>query len=143
MTGETEWTLSGQYTGLSEIPLTDRGVQQTTATGRMVFGAGKLIDPAKLAKVYVSPRKRAQRTVDLLTEIGGNGISLDKEICEEISEWSYGIYEGLLTKQIREGRKSRGLDEDREWDIWSDGCEEGEYGLNGTKAWAKSQELIS
>lgn len=41
-------------------------------------------------------------------------------------EWEYGLYEGLLTAEIRNGRRERGLDGEREWDIWHDGCEGGE-----------------
>lgn len=92
------------------------------ATTKIVYGAGKLIDPAQLAKIFVSPRKRASQTFDLLT--GGEG---PKEITDELAEWEYGLYEGLLTSQIRAARKERGLDQEKEWDIWRDGCEEGEY----------------
>jgi len=48
------------------------------------------------------------------------------EIAEDIREWEYGLYEGLLTSQIRAGRKERGLDIARPWNIWLDGCEGGE-----------------
>lgn len=44
----------------------------------------------------------------------------------ELAEWDYGLYEGLVTGEIREGRKARGLDGDGEWDIWRQGCEGGE-----------------
>jgi len=102
--------------------LTEKGREQVLATTKIVYGKGKLIDPAQLAKIYVSPRIRASQTFDIVT--GGEG---RKEITEELAEWEYGLYEGLLTKQIREARKERGLDEEKEWDIWRDGCEEGEY----------------
>lgn len=46
---------------------------------------------------------------------------------EDIAEWDYGDYEGLVVNEIRALRKERGLDQDREWDIWKDGCEGGEY----------------
>ena len=49
------------------------------------------------------------------------------DVTEEIGEWGYGDYEGLLTEEIRERRKERRLDADRAWDIWRDGCEGGEY----------------
>jgi len=48
------------------------------------------------------------------------------EVTEDIREWEYGAYEGLLTAQIRAARKERGLDKDRPWNIWIDGCEDGE-----------------
>lgn len=47
-------------------------------------------------------------------------------ITEDIAEWDYGDYEGLLTKEIRARRKEKGLDKDKPWDIWVDGCEGGE-----------------
>jgi broad specificity phosphatase PhoE len=119
--GQTEWSQSGQYTGHTEILLTEKGKEQVLATTQIVYGNGKLIDPAQLAKIYVSPRKRVSQTFDILT--GGEG---PKEITEELAEWEYGLYEGLLTKEIRAARKERGLDKENEWDIWRDGCEEGE-----------------
>lgn len=102
--------------------MTEKGKEQVLATTQIVYGPGKLIDPAHLAKIFVSPRVRASQTFEILTS--GEG---PKEIAEELAEWSYGLYEGLLTKQIREARKERGLDKEKEWDIWRDGCEEGEY----------------
>ena len=48
------------------------------------------------------------------------------EISEDIREWEYGAYEGLLTAQIRAVRKEHGLDKERPWNIWIDGCEDGE-----------------
>ena len=83
--GETEWSQSGRFTGSSEIPLTEYGVNQLRGLGNVVYGDGKLIDPAKVAKVWVSPRERAIRTYDLLS--GKKG---DFEIVEDLSEWNYG-----------------------------------------------------
>ena len=48
------------------------------------------------------------------------------ETTEDIREWEYGAYEGLLTAQIRAARKEKGLDGERPWNIWVDGCVEGE-----------------
>ena len=45
---------------------------------------------------------------------------------EEIAEWNYGRYEGLVTGEIRERRRGMGFDAEGEWDIWRDGCEDGE-----------------
>lgn len=87
-----------------------------------------MIDPAKLAHVFVSPRKRAQATFDLLFEgEGGKKVQLKKvTITDELAEWDYGEYEGLLTGEIRERRKEQGLDRKGAWDIWRDGCVGGE-----------------
>ncbi|KAK3071624.1 Sedoheptulose 1,7-bisphosphatase [Teratosphaeriaceae sp. CCFEE 6253] len=64
--GETEWSLNGRHTGISDISLTANGERRIRATGRALVGAGRLIVPKSLAHVYVSPRKRAQRTLELL-----------------------------------------------------------------------------
>lgn len=129
MAGETEWTINGRYTGVTELELTDNGVQQVLGTGKILIGPSKLIDPSKLAHVFISPRKRAQTTFDLLFE-GAGKQTLEKEgkvsTAEELAEWDYGNYEGLLTKEIRARRKDQGLDKERPWDIWRDGCEDGE-----------------
>jgi len=70
---------------------------------------------------YVSPRKRAQKTLELL------GITVKcnakVEITDQIREWDYGDYEGLTSKTIREQRAERG---EGSWDIWRDGCPGGE-----------------
>lgn len=127
--GETEWTKNGRYTGVTELELTENGVRQVLGSGKIIVGPGKLIDPAKLAHVFISPRKRAQTTFDLLFNGAGKEI-LQKEnkvsTTEELAEWDYGKYEGLLTKEIRARRKEQGLDKNRPWDIWRDGCEDGE-----------------
>jgi sedoheptulose-bisphosphatase len=78
-------------------------------------------------QIFVSPRKRAQQTFDLLFK--SSGVSLESEkvkLEEEITEWDHGMYEGWLGSEIRASRKERGLDKDGEWSIWSDGCEDGE-----------------
>lgn len=46
---------------------------------------------------------------------------------ENLAEWDYGDYEGLKANEIRQLREKRGLDRERKWDIWRDGCEGGEY----------------
>ncbi|PYH47090.1 phosphoglycerate mutase [Aspergillus saccharolyticus JOP 1030-1] len=129
--GETEWSKSGRYTGTSEIELTAAGISQVTASGKILVGAGKLIDPTrKLARVFISPRRRAAHTFELAfaeadkqaLRDGGKVQAND----ERLAEWGYGLYEGLLTKEIRALRKEHGLDGEREWDIWRDGCEGGE-----------------
>lgn len=135
--GETEWTLSGAFTGKTDIALTGHGERQVENTARLMYGPGKLIDPAKVAKVWLSPRKRAITTFAILS-----GKEDGYEITESLAEWDYGYvrrqltetfmltgcseYEGIKTNEIRAKRKSHGLDKDRAWDIWRDGCEGGE-----------------
>lgn len=96
-------------------------------------GECKLIDPSQLAHIFVSPRKRARRTFELLlplsfrrTAEAGKTVTYT----EDIAEWDYGEYEGLHREEIIQLRTERGLDYEREWNIWRDGCEGGEYVLN-------------
>ncbi|OTB05570.1 hypothetical protein M426DRAFT_319832 [Hypoxylon sp. CI-4A] len=127
--GETEWTKNGRYTGITELELTAAGVRQVTSTGSQLLGPEKLIDPARLARVWVSPRKRAKQTFKLLFDDSGSGSTLDADkvvVTGDIAEWNYGIYEGLFDSEIRAQRKEMGLDQDTKWDIWRDGCEGGE-----------------
>jgi sedoheptulose-bisphosphatase len=86
-----------------------------------------LIDPARIVRVWVSPRKRALQTFQHL--FSSSNLSIEDErviLTEDITEWDYGDYEGLLEGQIRARRKEKGLDREREWSIWRDGCEGGE-----------------
>ncbi|KAJ1325563.1 sedoheptulose-bisphosphatase [Microdochium nivale] len=147
--GETEWSLSGQHTGSTDIPLTEKGEKRIRATGRALVGNDRLIVPAQLAHIYVSPRKRAQRTLELLNleldepypwQLHGDkpeqqrGQGRDPaqsracgarvQITEDIREWDYGDYEGITSAEIRDRREQAGLP--RTWDIWADGCPGGE-----------------
>ncbi|KAJ5092478.1 hypothetical protein NUU61_007348 [Penicillium alfredii] len=127
--GQTEWSKSGRYTGVSELELTEDGVQQVLASGKMIVGSGKLIDPSNIAHVYISPRRRATQTFDIAFNDADKQSLKDAEKVSEtdrLSEWNYGQYEGLLTREIRALRKEHGLDTERPWDIWRDGCESGE-----------------
>jgi len=137
--GETEWSLNGRHTGTTELPLTANGEKRIRATGKALVGDDRLIVPGNLAHIYVSPRRRAQRTLELLglgcpDPMPWQSDRLDPneqvrtnakvQITEDIREWDYGDYEGLTSATIRQQRKDRGLRED--WDIWRDGCEGGE-----------------
>ncbi len=130
--GETEWTKNGRYTGITDLDLTPEGVKQTTSTAAKLVGHGRLIDPARLVRIWVSPRRRAKQTFNSLFGNGDSGSGLVKSdddrvvITEDIAEWGYGDYEGMRTGEVKKWRKERGLDGDREWSIWRDGCEGGE-----------------
>lgn len=90
-------------------------------------GPGQILNPPRIARVYVSPSKRARQTYDLLQFPLS---SIAKVIyTDDILEWDYGHYEGLKKDDIKTLRKQRGLDLEREWDLWRDGCEGGEYDL--------------
>lgn len=116
--GETEWSISGQHTGRSDIALTAHGedVMRQLAPTIVGVGNGKLIDPTKLNHIFVSPRKRSQRTLEImLSHVEGSHKSEipPQEILQDCREWDYGAYEGLKTDEIRKQRP--------DWDIWRDG----------------------
>ncbi|KAL5341448.1 phosphoglycerate mutase-like protein [Aspergillus crustosus] len=138
--GETEWSLNGRHTGTTDLALTENGEKRVKATGKALVGNDRLIAPRKLVHVFVSPRSRAQRTLELL-EIGCRSrlpwnadrkpedeepikTEAQVEVTEAVREWDYGEYEGLTSARIREIRKEQGLE--GKWDIWRDGCPGGE-----------------
>ena len=84
--GQTLWSMSGQHTGKTDIPMTAEGEDQVKGTGKIAYGPGKLLDPKKIAKVYTSPRTRAIRTYELLS-----GRNDGYEITESLAEWDYGL----------------------------------------------------
>jgi broad specificity phosphatase PhoE len=103
--GQTEWSLSGQHTGRTDIPLTARGEGEARA----------LIPWLKQVRfdlVLTSPRQRARRTFELV------GLSGEAEIELDLAEWDYGDYEGKLSSEIRQERP--------DWNIFRDGCPHGE-----------------
>ncbi|TCO65729.1 histidine phosphatase family protein [Actinocrispum wychmicini] len=100
--GETEWSLAGQHTGLTDVPLTDNGEQQARRAGLVISALrGTAVPPYR---VYTSPRKRAIRTAELA------GLEVDDTL-DELAEWNYGDYEGLTTEQIRETAPG--------WTVWT------------------------
>jgi sedoheptulose-bisphosphatase len=125
--GETEWAKSGRFTSFTEIELTQAGVSQVSSAAARLVGAGKLLDPCRLGHVFVSPRARTKTTLELLLPPSSGVVAEKVTFTEDITEWNYGDYEGLKDQEIRLLRKKKGLDLEREWDIWSDGCEGGEY----------------
>lgn len=103
--GETAWTLTGQHTGLTDLPLTKHGEDNAMRLG------DRLTDVA-FAKVFTSPLQRARRTCELA------GYRAAAEIDNELVEWNYGDYEGRLTSDIRAERPG--------WQLFRDGCPGGE-----------------
>lgn len=119
--GETEWSLTGQHTGTTDIPLLPEGADCVAHQGRALVGKGRMVDARKVAHVFCSPRLRALQTMDLFLaehkwDIAPNEIVID----DRIREWTYGIYEGKTPAEIVEMRGGKKLY------IWKDGCPEGE-----------------
>jgi len=103
--GETEWSLSRQHTGLTDIPLTHRGRMVATRLA-------PVLAEHEFELVLVSPLQRARQTCELA------GLGAGAVVDENLLEWNYGDYEGRTPQQIRE--------EAPEWLIFRDGCPHGE-----------------
>jgi probable phosphoglycerate mutase len=89
--GETAWSLTGQHTGLTDLPLTERGKRNARRLGKRLAGLA-------FAKVFTSPLQRAARTCELA------GFGSVAEVDPDLVEWNYGKYEGLQTVEIRAKR---------------------------------------
>jgi broad specificity phosphatase PhoE len=103
--GETEWTITGQHTGRTDLPLTARGERNAAGLGRRLHGVA-------FDRVLTSPLQRARRTCELA------GFADRVELDSDLLEWDYGAYEGRTSKEIRVERPN--------WDIFEDGCPGGE-----------------
>src|SRR6476661_4936699 len=103
--GETAWTLSGQHTGLTDLPLTERGERNARRLQERLHGL-------TFAKVFTSPLQRARRTCELA------GFGAVAEIDRDLVEWNYGEYGGRRTADIHRERPG--------WQIFRDGCPRGE-----------------
>lgn len=103
--GETAWSLTGQHTGRTDLPLTERGECNACLLGNRLTALA-------FAKVFTSPLQRAARTC----ELAGFGQRAEPE--PNLMEWHYGDYEGLTTAQI----KAKGPD----WELFRDGFPGGE-----------------
>jgi broad specificity phosphatase PhoE len=103
--GETEWSLSGQHTGMTDIPLTENG----RAMPRLL---APILAKVTFARIFTSPLQRARETCALA------GLGERAEIDDGLVEWNYGDYEGLTPKEI--DAKAPG------WMLFTDGCPGGE-----------------
>jgi len=103
--GETAWSLTGQHTGRTDIPLTAQGE-------RVASGLEERLRAVKFNHVFTSPLLRARRTGELA------GFGAVAEIAADAVEWDYGDYEGRRTEDIRNERPG--------WNIFEDGCPGGE-----------------
>ncbi len=103
--GQTEWSLSGQHTGRTDIPLTDAGRHHAQALGARLAAW-------TFAQVFTSPYSRAIETCRLA------GLGDAARVLDDLGEWDYGDYEGRRTADIREERPG--------WGLWKDGVPGGE-----------------
>ena len=103
--GETAWSLTGQHTGLTDLPLTERGERNASRLRQRLKGL-------TFARVFTSPLQRARRTCELA------GFGALAEIDRDLLEWNYGAYEGRRTAEIRVERP--------DWQLFRDGCPGGE-----------------
>lgn len=117
--GETAWTLSGQYTGLTDLPLTERGERNARRLEQR-------LRELSFTKVFTSPLQRARRTCELA------GFGAVAEIDSDLVEWNYGDYEGQHTGEIRAKRP--------DWELFRDGCPRGE---SPAQAAARADRVVS
>jgi broad specificity phosphatase PhoE len=103
--GETAWSLSGQHTGRTDLPLTPAGERNAHRLGERLKGL-------TFSKVFTSPLQRAARTCELA------GFGAVAETDPDLVEWDYGRYEGLQSAEI--------LAERPDWQLFRDGCPGGE-----------------
>lgn len=117
--GETAWSLSGQHTGLTDLPLTEQGKHNAFRIGQRLAG---LI----FAEVFTSPLQRAMQTCELA------GFGAVARADPNLVEWNYGDYESLRTVEIRAKRP--------DWQLFRDGCPGGE---TPEQVGARADEVIS
>jgi len=103
--GETVWTLSGQHTGLTDLPLTPHGEQNASSLGERLRGM-------TFTAVFTSSFQRATRTCELA------GFGAQAEVDRGLGEWDYGKYEGRRAVDIHKERP--------DWQLFRDGCPGGE-----------------
>ena len=102
--GETAWSLTGQHTGRTDLPLTAHGEAEA-----LLLRSG--LQGVAFDHVFTSPRARARRTCELA------GLA-HASVEPDLAEWDYGDYDGLRIDEIRTTRPA--------WDIYTDGCPGGE-----------------
>jgi len=103
--GETAWSLTGQHTGATDLPLTDHGE-------RVARLLAPVLARERFELVLTSPLQRARRTCELA------GLAACAAVDPDLAEWHYGSYEGLTPAEIHALAPG--------WMIFNDGCPGGE-----------------
>ena len=103
--GETAWSRTGQHTGLTDLPLTERGERNARDLAQRLAGVA-------VSGVLTSPLRRAADTARIA------GFGATAVVDPDLVEWDYGDYEGLTTTEILARRA--------DWDLFRDGCPGGE-----------------
>lgn len=112
--GETEWSLSGQHTGTTDLPLTETGKKQAIALGTRLKNI-------HFSKVICSPKQRAEQTCRLA--------GLSPTFDPDLVEWNYGNYEGKTSQEI-----------DPHWNLFTDGAPGGE---SPAQVGARADQILS
>lgn len=120
--GETEWSKNGRHTGKTDLPLTQAGEKRIRNSADRIVGEDSLVVPSQITQIFVSPRRRALRTLEIL----GLPQGIPVEQTELICEWDYGDYEGLTSKEINEKTGTT-------WNVFRDGCPNGDDQVSITK----------
>ncbi|MEU1071284.1 MULTISPECIES: histidine phosphatase family protein [unclassified Streptomyces] len=110
--GETAWTLTGQHTSHTDLPLTEHGEAQARAVAPLLAGH-------RIGLTLVSPAARARRTAELA------GLTAAR-VRPDLREWEYGGYEGVTTPEIQRERP--------DWNLWTDGVAPGPAAHPGESA---------
>lgn len=116
--GETAWTITGQHTGLTDLPLTPQGQTEAARLGVRLSGI-------EFEKVWTSPLQRASRTCEIA------GFGAVAEVDPDLVEWNYGDYDGLRSAEIRE--------KNPDWKLFRDGAPNGE---SVEAAYARAQRVV-
>ncbi len=102
---ETAWSPTGQYNGMTDLPLSPQGEAEAHALKKRLHGL-------QFRRVFTSPLQRVQQTCELA------GFGAIAEIDSELREWNFGNYEGLTDAEIRTISP--------DWNLFRDGCPHGE-----------------
>ncbi|GAB00050.1 hypothetical protein E5Q_06752 [Mixia osmundae IAM 14324] len=121
--GETEWSINGRHTGTSDIPLTAKGEEQVARLSKTAVGPDGFLRPERIARIFVSPRVRARRTLELLLSSvpqPQRDLLADRTTIDDaVQEWMYGEGEGLRPAELSQRYGSQ-------WQKYRDGFPGGE-----------------